>query len=755
MHNLLMLRGRFETRKNPSKPGGPEIKRHEKLYAYHIIQLEKELTSILEFFTKDTRIGGALVTVYYDRVIAKSSRIKVLLSENCQVGKAFFSIRGVRFEQITNDSGEKTEAHVFTHFVSLETLKSTIALLTNVRLYIEEEQNGFIDFEKFKKIKQSSRRTFHTLTKNVLLSVISDAIRVKRFNLSKKKHEYREDALISLYQTGTSQIDLLLKFGIEITENNILDESTVRLNPEQLGKLNLEASYLISMAVSDMCKLSPPEDIKKENEEYPEIPLPSNEPTVGVIDTLFDENAYFSKWVEYHDCLSNNIPKYAEDKFHGTSVSSIIVDGPSLNPDLDDECGRFKVRHFGVATKSGFRIFTIIKQIRQIVCNNQDIHVWNISLGTTTEIDKYYISPLAFFLDQLQKEFDIIFVISGTNLLPEETGIVKLIGSPADSLNSVVVNAVKFNGDSTCYTRVGPVLSFFNKPDVAYYGGEGNDRNNGICVFNGFKKQYKCGTSFAAPWIARKLAFLIEKMHLKREIAKALIIDSAAGWDSLKKEGMKKTGYGIVPIKISDVLNSKDDEIRFVMFGIADEWHTYNYGIPVPHINGAHPYFARATLVYFPNCERNQGVDYTMTEMDVYLGRVKNKDGKAIIDPINDNIQDNDEGPATTENSARKFFRKWDNVKHIAEKLNPRARAKNVSETKMWGLRIVNKDRRTDGSRDILAFGVVITLKGMKGINRYDEFKQNCLAKGWLVDTISIDNQIDIYNQSEMELNLE
>ena len=35
------------------------------------------------------------------------------------------------------------------------------------------------------------------------------------------------------------------------------------------------------------------------------------------------------------------------------------------------------------------------------------------------------------------------------------------IGSPADSLNSLVVNAVDFRGKSASYTRVGPVLSFF------------------------------------------------------------------------------------------------------------------------------------------------------------------------------------------------------------------------------------------------------------------------------------------------------
>lgn len=65
---------------------------------------------------------------------------------------------------------------------------------------------------------------------------------------------------------------------------------------------------------------------------------------------MFDEKAYFHEWVEYKESL-DYVERYAvkeEHYNHGTAVSSIIVDGPSLNPKLDDGCGRFKVRHFGV-----------------------------------------------------------------------------------------------------------------------------------------------------------------------------------------------------------------------------------------------------------------------------------------------------------------------------------------------------------------------------------------------------------------------
>jgi len=141
---------------------------------------------------------------------------------------------------------------------------------------------------------------------------------------------------------------------------------------------------------------------------------PTIEPTIGVIDTLFDERVYFSNWVEYHDMVSEDIPKNPKDYNHGTAVSSIIVDGARLNPWLDDGCGRFKVRHFGVAVGAEYSSFSIIKKIKSIVVNNSDIKVWNISLGSNQEINDNFISAEAATLDKIQFDNNVIFVVAGT-----------------------------------------------------------------------------------------------------------------------------------------------------------------------------------------------------------------------------------------------------------------------------------------------------------------------------------------------------
>ena len=52
-------------------------------------------------------------------------------------------------------------------------------------------------------------------------------------------------------------------------------------------------------------------------------------------------------------------------------------------------------------------------------------------------------------------------------------------------------------------------------------------------------------------------------------------------------------------------------------------------------------------------------------------------------------------------------------------------------------------------------FGVIITLKEVNGVNRIQEFIQQCQFRGWLVNKIDIENRIDIYNIAREEIELE
>ena len=259
------------------------------------------------------------------------------------------------------------------------------------------------------------------------------------------------------------------------------------------------------------------------------------------------------------------------------------------------------------------------------------------------------------------------------------------------------------------------------------------------------------GTSFSAPWIARKMAYLICILGFSREIAKALIIDAAAGWNR-KDDVSCSIGYGVVPQRIENIVKTADDEIRFVMTGTTDAYETYTYRIPVPIYKDKQPFYARAILCYFPKCMRDQGVDYTSTEMDIHFGRVVETKGKASISPINSNSQGDEGGKHLYEPEARQLYRKWDNVKLISEELKDRAVPRKVYGAGMWGLSIKTKERLKEKNGRGLSFGVVVTLKEMYGENRIDDFIKLCTMRGWVVNRIDVENQIDIYNKAEEEI---
>ena len=756
MNNILQLKGRFEQRPNASRPGSPKLPKGKSVSASHLYELAKQLERILAYWTKNTDINGALVSVHYKHIVAKSNRLKILLAEKGKTPTD--SIRGAKFVWEPNDVGEEVQKHVFTHFVSLEAIEKSIEVLNQTASIIEKQYRGSVNSEIIEELGKKSKYNFAEVPKTNFLRTVVDGFYVEKFDIDRATEEITEEAIITIYQTGVDTKRLLSKFGINIVDERILDGTTLRLNPDEVKLLYNNASYLIAMGVTDFSEISK-DDMLDVYEDVQDdfglmIPHPTNEPVIGVIDTQFNEKVYFHEWVEYTNLLDPNIPLSKKDYEHGTGVSYIIVDGPHGNPELEDGCGRFRVRHFGVATYSGFSSFTVLKMIRNIVASNRDIKVWNLSLGSRLEIKPNFISPEAAELDRIQSEYDVIFVVAGTNVPGGVTKKNMRIGSPADSLNSMVVNAVDFKGNSASYTRVGPVLSFFHKPDISYYGGDATVYTDKMVVCrDDMGAAYVTGTSFAAPWISRKLAYLIYIMGLSREVAKALLIDAAAGWNR-KDDVSHRIGYGIVPKHINDIVKTSNDEIRFIMTGASEEYETYTYNLPVPIVDNAHPFYARATLVYFPYCDRNQGVDYTSTEMDIHFGRVVTKRGSTTIKAIDDNHQSEDQLITLYEEGARKMYRKWDNVKHISEEIKDKRIPRKAYDTGLWGLKINTKERLRK-RKDPLQFGVVVTLKEMNGVNRIDDFVKLCLARGWLVSRLDIENQLDVYAKAEEEIEFE
>ena len=740
MNNVLELKGkRFVQESKKGNGGGAAINSKVVVTNNHVKKLQSKLQSLREFWmNEDKPFSGILISVHYNKIVAKTNRISGLFKGD----QSNYAIVGAKFNT------EKTK-HIITYFLEDADIEDSIKLLENVSKVLTIYFTDGISKEVFEQKILFDRIDFkkYFLSKTLFRQIVADVSYIDDFEVEMaRKHD--KESIITLFDIGVDVKYVFNKIGIDILSSRILDNRTVYLDENQMNLLYEKAPYLVAMATENLSDLSPYDFIEEYESDITSIPNPGIEPTIGVIDTLFDKRVYFSKWVEYHDMVDDNIPKGQNDYRHGTAVSSIIVDGPKMNPWLDDGCGRFKVRHFGVAAGAQFSSFTIIKLIKTIIEGNKDIKVWNISLGSNQEINDNFISAEAAVLDQIQYENDVIFVVAGTNKSRED---VNKIGSPADSINSMVVNAVTKSGLSTKYSRKGLALSFFAKPDVSYYGGS---EEQYIQVCEPLGATFVAGTSFAAPWIARKLAYLIDVLGLNREIAKALIIDAARGWnDAPTPEEVALYGHGIVPIKITDIIQTPEDEIRFLVTDVSEKWNTYNYHFPIPLKADTYPYYARATMCYFPLCDRAQGVDYTNTELNLHFGRIQD-DGK--LNEINDDKQNLDDiGESRSyilEGDARERFRKWDNVKYVAEKVKDRRVPKKSYRNKNWGMEIKTNNRLDPEDGVGLRFGVVVTIKEMYGINRIDEFIKNCNLNGWLVNAIDIQNRIEIHEKINEEI---
>lgn len=740
MNELLQLKGRFEQKSSSGRPGSPKLLANQIVSEKKILKLKKELEELKEYWLNISYFEGALISVTYVDIVAKSRRMRELFKKNSRI-QPNDCVVGAKF--IDKTSTEKQ--HVITYYVDLDVLDESINTLNVVASLLIKDFNGEISTEKLNSI---SDRTDNyepgIIARTKFLQAIVDISSIENFAIPKNELDELKTSIISIFDTKVPTSELLKRVGLNVPDYRVIDKTTILLTPDQLEILNEKAPYLISMATTDLSKLDTQNFEIFDRGHRMTIPSPTDEPVVGVIDTMFDTSVYFSEWVTFQDKVNADIPINSTDYEHGTAVSSLIVDGASINPELDDGCGRFRVKHFGVARGSKFSSFSILKSIKEIVADNRDIKVWNLSLGSALEIQKNFISPEAALLDKIQYEFDVIFVIAGTNKRVSDKARMK-IGAPADSINSLVVNAVDKDNKPATYSREGKVLSFFNKPDISYFGGDGKNKIR-VCMPTG--EYFVAGTSFAAPWITRKIAYLIHKIGLSREVAKALIIDSAISW-SKPNSSMNLIGYGVVPQKIEDVLNAQDDEIKFVISGESIMFDTYNYNLPVPVVDDKHPYIAKATLCYFPKCSRNQGVDYTNTELDIYFGRLN---GQKII-TVNDNKQN--DNVSLSETDARGLYRKWDNIKSIIEYVKPNGRAKKAYGDGLWGFSLKTKERLNNGDGRELRFGIVVTLKEMKGINRISDFISQCSMRGWLVNRIDIQEMIDIYNVAEGEINFE
>jgi hypothetical protein len=284
-------------------------------------------------------------------------------------------------------------------------------------------------------------------------------------------------------------------------------------------------------------------------EKLPSAPLPKpikdgQYPKVGIIDGGIGDDQ--TPWILYrHRLLA---PEHAQLD-HGSFIGGLVIAARSMNATLasdPDGCLIADIDVFpdqnqpGVFEQyfpDGLNSFFDELAVAVEICRMQyGIRVFNLSLNVVSPVHLDRYSLEARRLDQIADQNDVIFVISAGNLdvgkmRPEwpndDTKAAAILAAhrddqlfiPAESVRNLSVAAINPVGLSNSvagaparYSRRGPGLRAGVKPDLCHVGGSGTPcptQKHGLFSRSPAGEIVSgCGTSYAAPLVAKTLAAL-------------------------------------------------------------------------------------------------------------------------------------------------------------------------------------------------------------------------------------------------------
>lgn len=280
------------------------------------------------------------------------------------------------------------------------------------------------------------------------------------------------------------------------------------------------------------------------------------------------------------------------------------------------------------------------------------------------------------------------------------------------------------------------------KPEIVDYGGNynitGNSKNVGIFGMTPDNKLVEnIGTSFATPRALYKYSYIYDELVEKDLLlAKALLIHSARiNSKSLLKEGQRLyTGYGMAPNDPQDILQTSSDEITIVFKqGIKQGKMLEMLDFPFPKsliYEGKYHGEIFMTLVYSPLLDKNYGVNYCRSNVDVSFGPVysnKTYNSKVKLEKVNE---------YAFEKERVKNGSKWAPVKAYYHNLKQGIQVGNC-----WKLEI-NRLTRYDVALPEQEFILVITIRDPNGKDIYSDMVNELREKSFVTNNLEVRSQV-------------
>lgn len=377
---------------------------------------------------------------------------------------------------------------------------------------------------------------------------------------------------------------------------------------------------------------------------------------VGVIDGGVGEALH--PWVENQWGQLSDTDRNTD---HGTFISGLLVAEGALNPlfetvpptgcrifDIDvlpDDPGRTGIPFAAYYPRGIPDFLEEVEQAVETYSRDYDVRVFNLSMNVESHPGADPYGYTARRLDEIAQTHDIIFVISAGNLLGTSarsewhptvaTAVASLaahtrdmLAEPGESLHNVSVSALNPPGlDGQVpfalarYSRRGPGLRGATKPDFAHIGGSGTPLEvggHGLTSVNAAGTLVSgCGTSYAAPLVARRLADLDAAIdgYVSRETLLALMVHFARTPDLFTQKDLRSytrdlIGFG-VPTTAERMLQRDESGITIVVSATIrpgeDNYFTFTWPDALVKAGGKCAGQARLTIVAKPPIAHEHG----------------------------------------------------------------------------------------------------------------------------------------------------
>jgi hypothetical protein len=318
---------------------------------------------------------------------------------------------------------------------------------------------------------------------------------------------------------------------------------------------------------------------------------------VGVFDGGVAENVpLLSKYVTAIDCVSE--PKDAGYVEHGTGVCGAVLHGNLVGRSSTDKLDIPPVsvesfRVLPVKNRFDFELYEAIDAIENVIAEQPDIKLYNLSFGPKGAIIDDSISRFTYVLDLLTYQVadgdinPLICVAVGND--GEYDYPHNRIQSPSDIVNGLGIGAYTFAADGSktraSYSCVGGGREGAKiKPDILEFGGS-IDRPFVLVGTKPNTLSTSQGTSFASPLAVHKIGKLIAKSNrIIPHIGRTLLIHTAQKCNALTQD---EQGFGFCLDNVDDILNCEDNRVTILYSGVLDSSQTVKLPIFAPKINDA------------------------------------------------------------------------------------------------------------------------------------------------------------------------